>query len=375
MPVRAKQWITRHPLGGLGVLASAWYLAVLGCTSLGAGRWLTPVAALAAALIPLAVVAACGWWREAGLRWQRPDPRWLLVVLPLIAVAAVPHAYPVSRVGYALIAGFSVETVARGAGQFAVRRYGPWRSSLLVAIFFAAAPEVLAPQGLANVAAPAGWAQLLTGAVVGFCLCALRWRLATIWPLVCVQAVHVYTGTLPWWALVGLAGYGCLLLRRYPTVRMAARPTVRVLCFDEHDRILMIGWHDPSNGTLAWDLPGGGIQPGETPVQAARRELYEESGLPGDCVVDRFVVARRDAYWNGTRYVGDESFYLARVEHPGEPTPAGLESHEAALMRERRWVAPPAAAGLPGRVQLTALARIAARLRDPLTAPLQPVDP
>jgi len=28
-----------------------------------------------------------------------------------------------------------------------------------------------------------------------------------------------------------------------------------------------------------WDIPKGGLEPGESPVQAARRELHEETGL------------------------------------------------------------------------------------------------
>ncbi|MFA6947894.1 MAG: NUDIX hydrolase, partial [Eubacteriales bacterium] len=35
-------------------------------------------------------------------------------------------------------------------------------------------------------------------------------------------------------------------------------------------------------GRESWELPGGHIEPGESDAAAARRELYEETGLDGD---------------------------------------------------------------------------------------------
>jgi 8-oxo-dGTP diphosphatase len=45
-------------------------------------------------------------------------------------------------------------------------------------------------------------------------------------------------------------------------------------------RVLMV--HERSRrfgGGEWWTLPGGGIEPGETPEQAVRREVFEETGL------------------------------------------------------------------------------------------------
>jgi len=47
---------------------------------------------------------------------------------------------------------------------------------------------------------------------------------------------------------------------------------------DEHGRILLV-WQFrlPARRSL-WELPAGRLDPGETPLQAARRELVEETG-------------------------------------------------------------------------------------------------
>jgi len=52
----------------------------------------------------------------------------------------------------------------------------------------------------------------------------------------------------------------------------------RVIVLDPDDRVLLLRYDDaPPNGRH-WSTPGGGLNPGEDYVAAARRELAEETG-------------------------------------------------------------------------------------------------
>lgn len=132
---------------------------------------------------------------------------------------------------------------------------------------------------------------------------------------------------------------------------MVDRPAVRIVCVDERDRVLLLRWRDPADGSYVWEPPGGGVESGERPIDTARRELFEETGLPGAAVLDRFTMVRRNALWNGERYDGEEAFFLARFVNPPGLTRDRLETYEAGWLDRHEWVPWDQIAGLADAVE------------------------
>ncbi|WP_185078206.1 NUDIX domain-containing protein [Nonomuraea jabiensis] len=136
------------------------------------------------------------------------------------------------------------------------------------------------------------------------------------------------------------------------------RPAARVVCLDRDGRVLLMHWYDSVSRTDVWEPPGGGIDPGETALEAARRELGEETGLPGSAVRERFVEVERDFSWLGVRYVKTEPFFLAIFEEARpEVDPGQLTEEEQAAYRGYAW-----AEELPADVEPPELAKVIERL-------------
>lgn len=106
----------------------------------------------------------------------------------------------------------------------------------------------------------------------------------------------------------------------------ASRQAVRVLLFDGADRVLLVRFWDGDRSW--WCTPGGGIEPGETDEEAARREIREELGSEsvklGPCIWMR----RHIGVFRGRPFDQSERIYLGRVAAlEPRPTPMALREH------------------------------------------------
>ena len=119
------------------------------------------------------------------------------------------------------------------------------------------------------------------------------------------------------------------------------RRAARVLLLDDDGRILLQQCCDPAAPTAGswWNTTGGGLDDGETPRQAAVRELHEETGLRVDAADVGDVVHRRvtEFRFGGADYRQSEDYFLLRTRaFPAAPT-AHSDVEMVAVLGTRWW--------------------------------------
>ncbi|WP_242607849.1 NUDIX hydrolase [Xylanimonas ulmi] len=143
------------------------------------------------------------------------------------------------------------------------------------------------------------------------------------------------------------------------------RRAARVVVLDDAGRVLVVRGHDADQPERSWWFTlGGGIDPGESEVEAALRELREEAGIaltPADLVGP---VMTRAGYFHffAETCRQDEVFFLARVPEGVEPDDAGWTDVEREVLDQMAWLSPIELREQPLEVFPTALPDVVERL-------------
>lgn len=117
------------------------------------------------------------------------------------------------------------------------------------------------------------------------------------------------------------------------------RDAVRLLVVDADGRVLLQHCITPDTHEEFWCTPGGAIHESETPSDAAKRELFEETGLRLDEDLGEPVWERMHEFTigDGREFHQHERYHVVRVD-AYEPVPRCLSDFERESIREQRWL-------------------------------------
>ena len=109
------------------------------------------------------------------------------------------------------------------------------------------------------------------------------------------------------------------------------RERASIVCVDK-EKLLLVKLCDPKSGRVFFAPPGGKVESGETPGDAAVRETFEETGCrekisPGIAMIEEY-----NFFWDGRNVLCRTHYFAAQLESETSIQPA-----DAAYNLGREW--------------------------------------
>jgi 8-oxo-dGTP pyrophosphatase MutT (NUDIX family) len=121
------------------------------------------------------------------------------------------------------------------------------------------------------------------------------------------------------------------------------RITVRLLLLDRAGRILLMKIHDPAITAAdggpsrpCWITTGGGVEAGESILEAAAREALEESGIPGVTIGEAVQYIEQVIVVHGEPVLFKETYVLAHAPDAALHR-TGWTDLERQVVKNMRW--------------------------------------
>ena len=118
--------------------------------------------------------------------------------------------------------------------------------------------------------------------------------------------------------------------------KMLNRKTSRVLLFDTEARTLLFKSLSETSGESFWYPPGGGLEVGEDHEKAARREIFEETGILELGKLTKFGTRLSTFVFNNVLTVFEEVWFYANVPTQ-EIDITGFTEFEKSSVVETKW--------------------------------------